>query len=301
MWDYCNRKEDQHMDSTSNSRILYLEAGKRDFSEFMRSHPGYFRRPSDGRIDFKKKMMEDVPWLYVKGGRSQNCILWHKIMFNEIHKQLKVPIPCQNCWKVVIMPRNLEELLATWLLQQQMGRPSKCGTEGDRSNTDRLYGGYWYTNSLDEGLECFHAVCAQLANQQTYRREFLGVPLACSFGNQFLPADAAELPTLILKRGCTEMEQHCGPSDAWSYDEAQKETEAIVTDAFAADIVGLHQSENHIASILKTYIHKAFQWGDPSYVQFTNGNRLFSPPVTYHDKDQKFITQVREQTFEPMR
>jgi len=289
------------MDSTNNTRILYLEACKHDFSEFMHTHPGYFRRPSDGRIDFKKKMMEDVPWLYVKGGRSQNCILWHKIMFNVIHKMNKVPIPCQNCWKVVIMPRNLEELMATWILQQELGRPSKCGTEGERSNTDRLYGGYWYNNSLDEGLACYEAVKNQMADHRTYRREFLGVPLSCSFGNNYLEGDVGLFPRLILKRGCTEMEQHCGPSDQWDYDGVQKETEAIATDAFAADIVGLHQSENHIASILKTYIHKAFQWGDPSYVKFTNGNRLFEPPVTYHDKDEEFLNQVRKRTFEPMR
>lgn len=285
----------------TSTRILYLEANKRDFSEFIHKHPGYFRRPEDGRIDFKKKMLEDVPWLYVKGGRSQNCILWHKIMFNEIHAMGKVPIPCQNCWKVVIMPRNLVELLATWIMQEQMGRPSKCGTEGDRSNTDRLYGGYWYNNSLDEGLECYAAVKAQLERQQVYERELFGVSLRCCFGNQYLPEDSEPLPQLILKRGCTEMEQHCGPSDKWSYDQAQVEKEALTTDAFAADILGLRQGEYHVASILKTYIHKAFQWGDASYVLFTNGNRLFEPPVTYHDKDQEFLDDVRARTFASMR
>lgn len=285
----------------SNTRILYLEANKRDFSEFLHRHPGYFRRPEDGRIDFKKKMLEDVPWLYVKGGRSQNCILWHKIIFNEIHGMGKVPIPCQNCWKVVIMPRNLVELMATWIMQEQMGRPSKCGIEGDRSNTDRLYGGYWYNNSLDEGLECFDAVRTQLEKQSTYEREFIGVPLSCSFGNEYLPAGADPLPKLIFKRGCTEMEQHCGPSDKWGYDEAQVEKEALTIDAFAADILGLRQGEYHVASILKSYIHKAYQWGDPSYRHFTNGNRLFEPPVTYHDKDEAFLNEVRARTFAPMR
>lgn len=286
----------------ANSRILYLEANKRDFSEFLHSHPGYHRRPVDGRIDFKKRMLEDVPWLYVKGGRSQNCILWHKVIFNEIHKMGKVPIPCQNCWKVVIAPRNLVELMATWIMQRQMGLACKCGTEGDRSNTDRLYGGYWYNNSLDEGLQCYKRVQGQLEKQRVYECEFIGVPLVCSFGNDFLPAEQrGTLPAVILKRGCTEMEQHCGPSDQWGYDEDQKEIEAITQDAFAADIQGLQQSENHIASIIKGYIHKAFQWGDPSYVHFTNGNRLFVPPVTYHDKDDAFLNQVRAKTFEPMR
>jgi hypothetical protein len=284
-----------------NTRILYLEAEKRDFSEFMHKHPGYFRRPEDGRIDFKKKMMEDVPWLYVKGGRNQNCILWHKIMFNEIHGMAKVPIPCQNCWKVVIMPRNLVEMMATWFMQQQMDRPAKCGTEGERSNTDRLYGGYWYNNSLDDGLACYQAVKAQLEHQRIYERELFGVPLSCSFGNEYLPAGSDPLPNLIFKRGCTEMEQHCGPSDQWEYDAAQVEKEAITTDAFSADIVGLRQGDNHIASLLKTFIHKAYQWGDPSYVHFTNGNRLFAGPVTYHDKDEDFMQQVRARTFEPMR
>ncbi len=276
-----------------NTKILYLECMKRDFREFMLNNPGYTRRLEDGKIQFTAKSAEDPPWLYVKASRWQNCNLWHRVIFDQIHKKKKVPIPCQSCWKVVIMPRNFEELMATWIMQLELNLPCKCGTEGDRKNTDRLYGGYWYNSSIDKGIECYKVVKKLLQNT-SWQKQFAGTVIKADFGNSFLPSNQrGTLPNLILKRGCTEYEQNCGPSDTWNYDKDQEEIEQYVNEAFSSEVFQPQQSENHVASILIGFIHKAFQWGDQSYQRFTNFNRLFNPPVTYHDKNEDFLKQVR--------
>lgn len=275
-----------------NTRILYLEAKKRDFRAFMNNNPGYFRHMGSGKIAFTPKVAEDPPWIYVRASDWQNCNLWHRVMFDQILEKKHVPIACHSCWKVVIMPRNLEELMATWIMQLEIEHPCKCGTEGNRANTNRIYGGYWYNNSIEEGMECYRRITHALKNQIEWRTSFAGVPIRARFGNEYLP-EPGTLPKVILKRGCTEYEQNCGPSDQWVIGEDQVELENIVLESFDLEVSQPKQTENHLASIWMDFIHKAYQWGDPSYKAFTNNNRLFNPPVTYHDKDQDFIDSFK--------
>lgn len=276
----------------ANSNILYLELIKHDFRAFLKANPGYYRRLEDGKICFTPKAAEDPPWLYVKPTAWQNCNLWHRVVFDQFHNQEKVPIPCQKCWKVVLMPRNFEELIATWIMQRHLDLPCKCGTEGDRANTDRLYGAYFYCHSLEEGRRVHELVTKTIAGRAKWEMPFLGVDLSAEFGNELIPEDSnGTIPRIILKRGCTEYEQHCGPSDQWTWDEKQQEIEDIITESFHPDVLTPKANDNHVASILAGFIHKAFQWGDTSYKKFTNGNRLFSSPVTYHDKDDDFLTK----------
>lgn len=274
-----------------NTKILYMEAAKREFVDrFLNTNPSYHYRPEDGKIDCKKQMAPDPPWAYIKPGQNQNCHFWHHVLFTCLHKQRKVPIPCQQCWKVVLMPRDIEELFASFILIKKLGRPGKCGIEGDRVNTDRFYGAYFYNNSLDEGLECHALVQKELEKRETFEATVLGAPVKVRFDNNELNT----LPKVILKRGCTEFEQNVGPSDQWSWDEAQAEIEQIATDMFVQDVVKMNQNEPQLARLAYMWIHKAFQWNDKKYLMFTNGNRLFPPPVTYDDMGEEALKEIRE-------
>ena len=162
----------------ANTQILYLEAKKREFIDrFLSSHPQYFYRLEDGKIDCKKKMMPDPPWAYIHPGVNQNCHFWHHILFNCVHEQQKVPVPCHNCWKVVLMPRDIEELFASYILIHELGMPGKCGIEGDRANTNRKYGAYFYNNSLEEGMACCKRVADAVKRDKTYEMTILGCPV----------------------------------------------------------------------------------------------------------------------------
>ena len=273
-----------------NTKILYLEAAKREFVDrFLIDHPGFYYRSEDGKITSNKHMIVDPPWAYFKMGYNQNCAFWSGVLFDCVFKKQRVPIQCQNCWKVVLMPRDIEELFASYLLLRELNRPGKCGTEGDRPNTDRLYGAYWYNNSVEEGLEAYNLVKAQIEKDRFFEATILDAPLKVRFGNGY---DGP--PRLILKRGCTEFEQACGPSDKWGWDDDQVEMERIAADAFSQDIVNQRQGDIQLARLAYVWIHKAFRWGDKKYTMFTNGNRLYPPPVTYHDMDPAKLQEVKD-------
>ena len=274
----------------ANTKILYLEAQKREFvDKFLAEHSNYFYRMEDGKIDTIKRMLPDPPWAYIKQGENQNCHFWHQILFNNVHKKQRVPIPCHNCWKVVVMPRDIEELFASYVLIHELGRPGKCGIEGDRPNTNRFYGAYFYNNSIEDGLDCYDIVRKAVDRDMDYEITLLGCPIKVRFNNGY------DKPVnVILKRGCTEFEQAVGPSDGWKWDEEQVETERIATNAFALDVVHAKQGDTQIARLAYTWIHKAYQWGDEKYLMFTNGNRLYQPPVTYHDMEPALLEEVKQ-------
>lgn len=274
-----------------NSQILYLETSKRQFvNDFLANHKSYYYRNEDGKIDSVKHMMPNPPWAYVKPGPAMNCQFWHHILFRQVFNSQKVPINCHNCWKVVVMPRDLEELFATYLLQIELDIPSKCGTEIDRENTNRLYGGYFYNNSLPEGIACYHKVRKAIDRDIEYKRDILGCPIKVKFNNGH-----DEPVNVILKRGCTEFEQHCGASDTWTWDDQQVETERIAYHSFTHDLLHSRQTDIQLSTIFHDWIHRAFRVGDEKYLMFTNGNRLFDPPVTYHDMPKKTMDAFRKQ------
>jgi hypothetical protein len=259
-----------------NTQILYLEAEKRDFiGKFLLHNTAWFLRESDCKIDTVKRMHPDPPWIYVKHSLNMNCNFWHRILFEKIFEKTKVPIRCQSCWKVVFEPLTLRELMATYMMQKKLDYPSKCGTEGNRDNTEKLYGAYWYNNSYEEGLEKYEIVRKEMARQLTYEMTLFGVPIKEKIGKDFKDR-------LILKRACTEYEQNVGPSDEWGWDEDQKEIEDLAHDAFSQDIIYFKQTEYMIAHIILGWIHHACKWKDPSYIRYTNGNKLFRKLKTYH-------------------
>jgi hypothetical protein len=273
-----------------NTKILYLEAAKREMiDKFLSSNPGYFYRNEDGKIDCVKRMTADPPWAYIKPGLNQNCQFCHTVLFNVILEKKKVPIQCHSCWKVVLMPRDIEELFAAYLLIKELDIPGKCGTEGDRANTDRLYGAYFYNNSLQEGLECWKKVKAAVERDKVYESDLLGAPVKVKFGNGY-----DSMPNVILKRACTEFEQACGPSDQWTWDEEQQEIERITANSFCQDIMLIRQTDIQLSRLYYAWIHKAFQWGDQKYKMFTNYNRMYPPPVTYHDMDEEQLKEFIE-------
>jgi hypothetical protein len=277
----------------ANTKILYLEANKRNFvSKFLMQNQNYWLRGEDGKIDHNRRMHPDPPWIYTKPRENQNCHFWHKIQFDVLSGQTKIPEPCLDCWKVVLMPRNLEELVATYFMQLQLNRASKCGTEGDRENTDRLYGAYWYNGSVEEGRECHALVKKTMAENKSWKRTMFGTALDVRFYDKgdvmyFAQGEVTVEgpPNLILKRGCTEYEQHIGRSDEWEVSDDQREMDFLSRDAFVQDVPNFRQSDHQLAHVIESWIHNAFRWGDHSYLKFTNNNRLFKPPITYHDQE----------------
>jgi len=210
-----------------------------------------------------------TPWIHPVPGHDKDCGLWHSIMFDEYHI---LPSPCMECWKVVVFPRTLKELFELTEFQFGCGRPCKCGIDV-RSYTSKLYSGYFYNNSVEEGMECYHWL----------RKEMTDL-----FDEDFL---------VIYKRGCTEFELTFGPSNQWVIPEGQLDLEAEIFKLFNRYVTHNppKQPSVMLPSIKLRWIQWAWQNADDTYKLYTNGEPLHRPPYTYQHLD---LTKLEKKVVE---
>ena len=228
---------------------------------------GYKLRDGDGKIYVETFMAFHTPWHHVHHADGLDCHTWHKIMFDVCFRQTGkkfAPSPCHGCWKVVVRLQTLKQLFALLSLQMRMGRPSKCGIEV-RETVNGLYGGYFYNKSLEEGLECYSAV------------------------RQEIDADPQLGPdvSVILKRACTEFELLCGPSDEWKVTPEQEGMEALINRWFVRDINQRTQPPHALATVHRRWIEWAYQNGDQTYLEFTDGKPIYPKVISYHHITEK--------------
>ena len=149
-------------------------------------------------------------WCYIKQATWIDCTLWHDIIFDELGF---LPIPCMDCWKVVITTDPNPEkqtVLDLFKLRNYLnstGLASKCGVDV-RVYTPVRYAGFVYNRGFEEGLENWALV------NDTIRDE---------------------LPNahVILKRSCTEYEHRFGRSDRWDLvSHCQKDRQQYILDMF---------------------------------------------------------------------
>lgn len=226
---------------------------------------GGWRLRHDGKLHFPNPAMAiQTPWRHVQQDWRMDCGTWHHLIFDYLSKfmppgQQFVPSGCHQCFKVVVRPRTLKELFALEKLQLRLNRPSKCGIEV-RFTVHGLYGGYFYNQGLEQGLERYREVRRAVDEDPHLGREV----------------------AVILKRGCTEFEMLCGPSDQWQVTEEQERLERLVARWVATDDVDREQPDYILWRIYRQWIEHAYSWGDATYLEFTGGKPLYPPVVTYH-------------------
>jgi len=226
-------------------------------------------RDIDGKLEGNSKLGWDTPWHHVKQGERTNCHFWNTIMFQHLFKKVPqslkkgrawVPIGCQSCFKIVVRPQTLRGLFALEALQERLGYESKCGIEL-RPHVFGLYGGYFYTRSLQEGHERYAEVRAEVDKTQ----------------------DLGPDVPVILKRGCTEMEFETGPSDQWLVYPEQIEVEQLIEQKINHDLVMRGQPQHGVHFVHGRWIRFAYQWGDPTVFDYCEN--LYPSYVTYHDRE----------------
>jgi hypothetical protein len=160
------------------------------------------------------------------------------------------------------MPKTLKDLMELKETQRILDVPGKCGIEL-RPYTHRLYGGYFYTNSLDEGQTRYEEV------------------------RKILPKRFK----MLLKRGCTEMEMVGGPSDWWVIADNHLELDAKIDTYCKLDAEVLNKAMGDLSynKIMQLWVDWAYAVGDETYKEFTDGMPLYPAPVTYHEKDSGAI------------
>lgn len=254
--------------------------------QFQRETPGWYWT-DDGKLErLPTGPAAEVPWSY--HNMSFQCVKWHEIFFKYVADESMVHSHCQQCFKVVISPRTIEELVALDNWQATLSRPCKCGAEiRDFVNRRRLYGGYFYNRGLEAGRECYQIVKAWAQFIHDKDR----------YENVFMVHHEAPMP-VFLKLGCSEFERALGHSRDYKVTEEQKKIEAALDDILAFDPFlpegkkEFPQPESLKQYVRLTWLRWAHHNGDPTYLQFMPNGQAFTsvplyyqPPVdTYHEE-----------------
>jgi len=182
-------------------------------------------------------------------------------VYRVVYKQAIVPNGCKNCFKVKVVLRTMRELVAIRELAKEIGSLSKWGTDVDSKYNQCLYGGYFYTLGLDDAKKRFTQVRTLIDEH---------------------PLLGTEIP-MMIKRGCTHYEMRIGPSDQWEFDSALEPVEEVLYQLFSKQKRTKAQKLIDKQETFLNWLATAFRIGDNTYLDFTDGKRLYPTVVTYHE------------------
>lgn len=209
----------------------------------------------------------NVPWHYINNDpeRATKC---KKLMIIDKALNFKPSFCRDSCWKVVVNPRTLRELYQLREVQLDMVKTDpecwcKCGIEMRPTNAGVLYGGYFYTNSKEAGLERWQEV-VDLVD--------VGIPV-------------------ILKRHCTEMELKHGDPEGYVVPlDADEQERMFFTMIDTTEVDEHEQPEWALLQVEQNWISFGWKYGSPEdrkqiEEDHNNGKPLYSACRTYHPED----------------
>jgi hypothetical protein len=136
---------------------------------------------------------------------------------------------------------------------------AKNGSEVDHPENSTVYATYYYLLGLDKA----RAVYAKV-RELIDRHPHLG------------PAVKVR-----IKRGCTNYERACGPSDKYTFDPQQAEIETYFRARFRGWPKPTVPKEIRDGITLLGLIRTAYRIGDQTYKDFTGGKELLPPTIDY--------------------
>ncbi len=199
------------------------------------------------------------PWVKESRDASRHCRFYMGLMFAHVYARARVPAGCAGCYKVKVVPRTLRELMAVRDVARARPHTYKCGLDLPTPYTSGHYGAYFYLNGLDAARAAFGPI-----------REAVS-------GHARLGPDVP----VFIKRGCTEYEIACGPSDRYSFDDAQHEIEAALRPRIMLDEPARKPPAVETQQTFAHWIRTAYSIGDETYRDFTGGRRLYPEAVRY--------------------
>jgi hypothetical protein len=211
---------------------------------------------TDGKIKMNiVSQVYNTPWLYaptrIPGVKEEgfDCGIL-TILHNQVFLGKAAPSFCMECYKVVVMPETLEQVhkMADWQQGECTEKEWPCKVGAERRNyTQRKWGAYFYCRGVEEGRERYKAV-----------REWVDNNLGSHIN-------------VILKRACTEFEQHMGDSDKWKKISQQDEIEAE-----AKEVFDYTPSEKLQGDCVQHHVYDVWEaWDEDN-----------QPPVTYHETEE---------------
>jgi hypothetical protein len=216
----------------------------------------------DGKIQPGKSVVApELPWIYAHV--DFDCTPWNRIYHEIVTGKTFVHSHCHDCIKVVAKPKTLRDLVKIEMIQADMLFPGKCGIDR-RENTQDIYGAFWYNRGFDEARMRYKLIRKRM-NKEGLKKV-----------------------KLIIKKACTEFENELGPTDKWKRpDKAQLQDEKDMHSVLnfkptpPSLIPEIVRDRTH-----HMWIHWAFQHGDNTYLDFTDGVKIYEPLVTYDPEEE---------------
>lgn len=244
--------------SSTTDAILAVRIGRRTVAEnLVRAiDNGILTRSDDGALSLppdkdpnQRTIYNDVRWPY-----PCKKLLF---LFEHIYERAQVPWICRNCYKVKIKPRTVRELVAVLDATVRKPYPSKFQPDIDVPYSPDLYGAYFYADGLEQVRSIYKDVRATLDGDERLKSV-----------------------QMVIKRGCTEYEMHCGPSDRYTFPDGLAEIESYLLSRIST-LPPSSRPPLPRRLFLVQWIKLAYRIGDESYLELTGGRRLFPETVGY--------------------
>lgn len=240
--------------SDEDKRILALEFAGKTIGVHIEEAiaAGKIVRGADGQYQLAKDASPG--FIHKRGVKSsdfqRSCHFLNKFMFQAVYGQAAVPWSCRDCYKVKIISRTLSELMAAKETSEAFPEEAKSGP--DLVSPEHRYATFLYVRGLDKARALYRAVRARID----------------------LHAKLGPSVKAIIKRGCTNYEEACGPSDRYTFDPKLAEIEDYFAARFKEKSADVHRPVWDGISLLNL-VRTAYREGDATYKEFTGGE---APP-----------------------
>ena len=243
-----------------DDQILSMKFGGKTIGENLEAAiaAGRVIRRADGKLTLRPSrpavgFSNDKPF-------GRDCRFLKHFMFEHVYGRACVPIGCAACYKVKVEAQTMRQLMAVKKLAEGFDCRAKSAPEVDSPENQSLYASYFYLTGLDQAREVYKEVRAKV------------------------DADPALGPTVkvIIKRGCTNYEHACGPSDRYTFDPRLKDIEAHFRDGYLQpEPAPVPARKYRDAATLLEIARVAYRIGDDTYKDFTGGKEVFPATVSY--------------------
>lgn len=210
----------------------------------------------DGSWELANHPLSAISWRFGPRPTPFACTKLFGFLFRNAYDRGAVPVGCRNCFKVQIRPRTLRELNATLPIAEAAAHPYKAGAGLAARYQSGPYSALFYFDGLDQAR----------ASYADLRRAVDADPLL-----------GPDVP-MAIKRGCTEYEIHCGPSDRFTFAPELETVENALLDRLRPPAAPVLPNPR---AVFMYWLKVAFQVGDETYRDFTGGRPLYRAAVTY--------------------
>ena len=219
---------------------------------------GHVIRAEDGSLTLPASTASHN-YLHVKAPADLGCAFTNHFLFKHVYAGTAVPYGCRACFKVKIVPRTLRELVALRGLLERLDYHSKCGVDFNNPHSQDFYAGFLYLHGLDEARAAYRDIRARVDADPK---------LGAAVG-------------MTIKRGCTNYEVACGPSDKYEFPDEMAVIEAELRPKFRKPVAPPRDYRIRRAESMVVWIEFAFRLKDDTYLEFTGGKPLHPRTVAY--------------------